>query len=136
MDLIDRCTYQDESGPCQATPQRESDGDGHARYCFWHDPTKVAEQAEARKKGGRNSHRRLSPAIPDAQPPRSAQEVSDLLARVMASVLRGETDPKIMSTLAYGANVLIKAFEAADVAKRLEALEAGVSKAKQQRTEA
>jgi hypothetical protein len=107
---------------CKTDPQTDND------YCFWHDPEKSNEQAAARIKGGQNSRRYV--AIPDAEPPKTAHQVAETMATVIAGMLKGEIDPRIANGVAYCSNALLKALEVSELEARLDKVESQMGRGK------
>ena len=116
--MSDVCKAKAKSGKhCKA----RSLADG---LCAFHgDPKRAAELG---RKGGLK-RRRTFDDNPDSETalsnPRSAADVRDILADVMAQVRAGKMDPKIGSTLGYIGTALMKCIEVADLEKRVENLE-------------
>ncbi len=76
--------------------------------------------------GSRPGRKAVLPPDTDAppmEPPKTAGDVRDAIAQVMADVRSGRLDTKIASTLGYSASVLLKSIEVSDVEERLAALE-------------
>src|SRR5215469_15841005 len=62
------------------------------QFCFFHDPSAVAERAAANKRGGEKTRAAVLPLdTPDA-PLNSAAELNALLARTINQLLRGQLD--------------------------------------------
>lgn len=120
MTTTTRCKATTKSGqPCQAWAVEGSD------YCFWHDPLRARERAEARKRGGKARHgRRIGttgrPAPVSVQ---TMAEVVSLLERTVNDALALENSLQRARTIATLANVVIKALEYATLEERVAALE-------------
>ncbi len=100
--------------------------------CALHADSRLA--AEMGRKSGQARRRRGSGEQPiiEMSPPQAAHEVRIALGQFIADVRAQRLDPKVASTLAYLANVLLKSIEVSDLEGRLAALEsvigAGVHK--------
>jgi len=115
--MADTCAAKTKQGRrCQAPPLAGS------RFCAFHaDPDRAA--ALGRKGGLKNRH---YVGIDDVNivPPSTPEDVKALLSQAMADVRSRKLDPKIASALTYIATVLLKAFDATDIHRRLFRLEA------------
>ena len=92
-------------------------------YCYAHDPDRADERRRAARKGGQRGGR--------GRPMAEVAEIQGQLSELYASVLAGETEPKVGAVLAQIANVRarivetgLKAKEQAELEERLEQLEA------------
>jgi general stress protein YciG len=91
-------------------------------YCALHaDPERAAKLG--RKGGTRNRHIYESDGK-EVAAPKTASDVKDLLAEVMAEIRAGKMDPKLGTTLGYLGTSLLKAIETSDIEQRLARLEA------------
>jgi hypothetical protein len=81
--------------------------------------------AELGRKGGRARRYAIDfdQELPTLPPPKSAAEIRDVLGRMIADLYGRRIDPKIANTVAYVANVQLRAFEVADLERRLKMLE-------------
>lgn len=79
-----RCSHEG----CKARPLRGGS------YCHFHDPTKVAEVAMARKRGGLHRHGKPSDLV-HVIAPTSANEVKELSAKIIAGVLNQTIEPRL-----------------------------------------
>jgi hypothetical protein len=94
-----------------------------ASYCYQHNPAVSAEEKRAAQVRGGLTHRPALaaplPAIPIAAP----GDVITLLGDTINRVRTGELDPRIANCLGVLAGHLLKAFEIADTATRIEKIE-------------
>jgi hypothetical protein len=111
----------DEGAPCRATPQRGSE------YCFMHDPAHAEEMAEARRLGGlRRRREKTVQGAYDVEGLDSVPQVRRLLEVAVMDTLSLENSIARSRTLAYLAQVALKALEAGEFEVRLAALEGAV----------
>ena len=113
------CQALKENGePCQQAPLRDSS------FCFWHSPDHTKEAAEARRLGGRRRKREgtLSGAY-DFDGLDSVPKVRWLLEVAALDTLSLENSVARSRTLAYLAQVALKALEVGELAERIDALE-------------
>jgi hypothetical protein len=94
------------------------------KFCPLHaDPGKAAELGS---KGGRR--RAIKGAAPaetaSVEPPKTAEELRDLLAEAVAQVKTGQLDTKTANALAYTGTALLRVIEVSSYESRLAALEA------------
>jgi len=120
MELTSRgCQARAESGePCRQAPLHDSD------FCFWHSPDHAEEAAEARRLGG--LRRRREKAVSGAYDFEGLAEVGQvrrLLEVAAFDTLSLENSVARSRTLAYLAQVALKALEVGDLSERIEALE-------------
>lgn len=94
-----------------------------APFCFFHDPSKAKERAEARRAGGRATAAAVLPADTPDHPIRTTADIVNLLAETINQVRRGEIDTRIANTVGYLAGICLKAFEQGEIEQRLAALE-------------
>lgn len=94
---------------------------GGGGYCFAHDPAKVTERDEARRKGGANSatRQRLDRLVPATLRPMIGH-LLDALDEVHAGTL----DPKQASAMASLAGAIVRAYSVGVLEERVQALEA------------
>jgi hypothetical protein len=64
------------------------------------------------------------PKAERVEPPQTASDVRDALARAMVQVHAQQLDPRTANALAYLANSLLRAIEVSDLEKRLNELDA------------
>lgn len=95
------------------------------RYCFAHDPAKAAPRAEARKRGGMNSH------TPHAGDPAtipaeigSLEDAGKILNYVLAELLTMDNGIQRARALLALFDSYVKSFEIGELEKRIQALEA------------
>ena len=117
------CQARAESGePCRQAPLRDSD------FCFWHSPDHADEVAEARRLGGlrRRREKAVSGAY-DFDGLADVGQVRRLLEVAALDTLSLENSVARSRTLAYLAQVALKALEVGELAERIDALERLVS---------
>ena len=116
------CIATTEDGaPCRATPQRDSE------FCFMHDPAHEKEMAEARRLGG--LRRRKEKAVEGAYDIEGLENVAQVRRIVHIAVvdtLSLENSIARSRSLAYLAQVSLKALEVGEFEERLRSLEAAV----------
>ena len=113
------CKFRKEDGePCRAPPLQDGE------FCFWHSPEHAEEVAEARRLGGlrRRRERAVSGAY-EFEGLNTVQEVRRLLEIAVLDTLSLENSVARSRTLAYLAQVALKALEVGEMEERLEALE-------------
>ena len=112
------CKARTKSGqPCKGAA-------GKNGLCLLHAyPERAAELGRKSGQARRNCVLSDEPLLV-LQPPRTALEVRDVLGQVMAELRARHVDPRVASTLAYVASVLLKSIEVGDVEDRLAGLEA------------
>ncbi|MBU8934892.1 MAG: hypothetical protein KOO62_12975 [candidate division Zixibacteria bacterium] len=116
---------------CKAWPGKDSE------FCFFHDPSKQAEQRAARKRGYANSvapstkvsidAATLSKNAPDVVID-SADDVKKLLAMTISQVRRGEIGVRVANCVGYLCNIALKAREQGELDERLIAIEEHIQK--------
>jgi hypothetical protein len=114
------CKYRKDDGqPCRAPPLQDSD------FCLFHSPDHAEETAEARRLGGlrRRREKTVSGAY-DFDGLDSVPKVRRLLEIAALDTLSLENSVARSRTLAYLAQVALKALEVGEFEDRLEALEA------------
>jgi hypothetical protein len=113
------CIFVKENGErCNANPQRDSD------YCYMHDPEHAEEMAKARHLGG--LRRRKEKAVQGAYDVGELEDVGDVRRLVQIAVmdtLSLENSIARSRTIAYLAQVALKALEVGEIEDRLKALE-------------
>ena len=116
--MVGRCAATTAAGsPCSAQPVRPSG------FCYWHDPSLVADRAEARRRGGRakSNQQRARKQLPAAA--LTPAELQGLLSMALQGVLSGRLSPGVGNAAANLGRSLIAAREAVEVEERLNALE-------------
>jgi hypothetical protein len=93
---------------------------GDSGYCVFHDPTRAAERAEARKKGG---HNRASSARLRALVPPRLVSIFDVLEATLAEVHDGTLEPGRANAMANIARALVAVLTAGELEERLRAVE-------------
>ncbi len=112
---------KDDRSRCEAAPL--TDGE----YCFWHDPDHAEEVAEAGRLGGlRRRREKTVAAAYDLEGLGSIEQVRRLLEIAMLDTLGLENSVARSRTLAYLAQVALKALEVGEFQDRLQALEAAM----------
>ena len=117
--VTSHCAHVHPNGqPCRAFPIKDS------RYCFWHDPAKAEELAEAQRLGGmrRRKERSLSIAF-DFTGLGTIEAIRRLLEIAATDVLGLEVNvAKVRATVAV-AQAAAKLLETGGFADRLAAIE-------------
>ena len=112
---------KDDGSRCRANAQSDSD------YCFMHDPAHEKEMAEARRVGG--LRRRKEKAVEGAYDIEGLENVAQVRRIVHIAVvdtLSLENSIARSRSLAYLAQVALKALEVGEFEERLRSLEAAV----------
>ncbi len=119
---------KDDGSRCEAAPLTDRE------YCFWHDPDHAEEVVEAGRLGGlrRRKEHAVSGAY-DFNGLDSVSEVRRLLEIAALDTLSLENSVARSRTLAYLAQVALRALEVGDLEERLKDLETAV-RARSQRT--
>ena len=109
---------KDDGQPCRAPRLRDSE------YCLWHSPEHAEEMAEARRLGGlrRRREKAVSGAY-DFEGLADVGQVRRLLEVAALDTLSLENSVARSRTLAYLAQVALKALEVGELAERIDALE-------------
>ncbi len=94
-------------------------------FCFSHDPQSRQEKLEAVTKGGMANGISVPEPLTTVEI-LSPQDVPKLLIRLIGEVRSGEVSPKVGATLGFLAGQLLKAYEVAQLANRLDAMEAAL----------
>ncbi len=113
-----RCKATTKSGePCSARTLPESE------WCFAHDPHRIIDIAEARKKGGqaKSNRARAKKAMLDAV--LSPAELEGLLGATMNAVISGHKEPAIGNAIANLARAAVAVRDAVAVDERIAELE-------------
>ena len=117
-----RCASERANGDqCNAPPLRDGD------HCFLHSPEHADEVAEARRLGG--LRRRREVAVAGAYDLNGLETVSDirrLFEIAVLDTLAMDSSIPRNRTLAYLAQVALKALETGELEERIEALESAV----------
>lgn len=112
-----KCSYiLTDSRQCGAFAMDDSD------FCLNHNPLARDIKIAAVKKGGLSPKKRRSVNL-SAMPIQSKQDVIPFLISVINEVRTGKIDNKTANALAYIGGMLIKAYELADMEKRLSEIE-------------
>jgi hypothetical protein len=117
--VIRACKAIKEDGSrCQAAPLQDGD------FCLMHSPEHAEEMAEARRLGGlrRRREKAVSGAY-DFEGLADVGQVQRLLEIAALDTLSLENSVTRSRTLAYLAQVALKALEVGELAERIEALE-------------
>ena len=116
------CTFvKDDGSPCRAPPLHESE------LCLAHDPAHADEMTEARRLGG--LRRRKEKAVAGAYDIQDLENVGNVRRLIQIAVmdtLSLENSIARSRTIAYLAQVALKALEAGELEERLVALEAAL----------
>ena len=113
------CQFQKSNGePCRATPMR---GEG---FCFWHSPEHAKEATEARRLGGlRRRKEKITGGVYDFEGLEDVSKIRRLLEIAVIDTLALESSIARSRTLAYLAQMALKALEVGELESRLSALE-------------
>ncbi len=114
-----RCAFEMPGGrPCQATPGRGS------RFCFWHDPDKADDLADAQRLGGiRRKRERTVAAAYDFTGLGSVEAIRRILEIATLDALGLENSIARGRLLISAAQVAAKVLETGELADRIAALE-------------
>ena len=113
------CSFRKESGEvCGASPLLEGE------FCFWHEPERAQEVAEARRLGGlrRRKEQTVASAY-DFQGLGTVTEIRRLVEVAAVDTLSLENSLGRSRALAYLAQVSVNLLEKGELESRLEALE-------------
>ena len=115
-----RCKHIKANGePCLAYAIEGSD------YCYWHDPATAAQRSEANQRGGRNSRRvRYIPSEAGDVAIQTPGDVLTVLENELNTVLQFDPSLARARTVGFLVGHALKALEVAELATRIEALEA------------
>ena len=110
---------KDDGQPCRAPPLQDSD------FCLFHSPDHAKETAEARRLGGlrRRKEKTVAGAY-DIEGLDDIPKIRRLLEIAVLDTLSLENSVARSRTLAYLAQIALKALEVGEFEARLEALEA------------
>jgi hypothetical protein len=113
------CSFVKESGErCRSAPLQEGD------FCFWHDPDHAQEAAEARRLGGlRRRKEKVTSGAYDFEGLNDVGQVRRLLEIAVLDTLGLENSVARSRTLAYLAQVSLKALEVGELEDRVRELE-------------
>jgi hypothetical protein len=117
-----RCQGINKDGSaCKARAQRNSE------YCLAHDPERVTDLTEWRRRGGRASSNaaRARRQLPEGM--LTNQELQGLVGKTIREVLDGTTEPGVARSVFDGARTYITVAEAGafeELTRRLDELEA------------
>ena len=125
-----RCPATTRAGSrCRATSGLQPDG-----FCFWHSPSTRERHHQASKRGGRQRKRRAFVSLNDSLPePRTPDDVlrwSSWLARATAT---GVVDDRTSREVAGALRLVLKAFDDALLAAKVEELRHQVTRLKEER---
>ncbi len=110
-----RCTGQRKDGtPCGAAVM------GPGVWCYAHDPARVAERDQARRRGGTNSATR---ARLDRLVPATLRPMIGSLLEALDEVHAGVLDPKQASAMAALAGAITRAYGVGILEERVQSLE-------------
>jgi hypothetical protein len=93
-------------------------------HCYVHSPSRDAERAEARRRGGRN---RANTARLRALVPPRLLPVYDRLETALTEVHEGTLDPRVATALASLARAMVMVLTAGELESRVRALEEGAA---------
>src|SRR5215204_6589169 len=115
--MVERCSATNANGsPCGAQAQ-------HNGLCRWHDPIRVAEMAEARRKGGQAKSNKARARKAMADGVLTPAELEGLIGITINAVFNGAKEPAIANAIANLARAAVAVREAVAVDERLAALE-------------
>jgi hypothetical protein len=115
-----KCKFQKPDGTsCMATSTPSG-------FCWFHDPDREQERAEARRKGGGRRRQQamrtvLSIASTEDVPLADVADVVRALAETFKQVRKGQLDPKTGNCLGLLAGQLLKALQEGEVSAEMEA---------------
>ena len=117
------CRAQNEDGEaCRQAPIQGED------FCFWHSPEHSEEAAEARRLGGlRRRKERVVSGAYDFEGLQSVGDIRRVLEIAVLDTLGLENSVARSRTLAYLAQVALKALEVGDLEERLAAIETALT---------
>jgi hypothetical protein len=115
--MAERCQSAKVNGePCP----NPAGADG---YCFSHSPSRGAQRAEARRRGGRHSHTRHSDAPRPPADVRSLDDVRALLGYALAECLMGDNSLLRVRALVAIAAAYVEIVKVGEFETRLLAIE-------------
>jgi hypothetical protein len=103
-----------------------------SRLCYFHDPAKSQQRADARRRGGqaRSKPAAVLPAVAGDARLESVADVVALLGQTINQVRTGALDVKAANAVGYLASVLLRALEGGELARQLDQLRADVERLK------
>jgi hypothetical protein len=114
---VPSCNYQKADGTtCKANALPGSS------FCYFHDPARERERAEARRKGGRERSKKAA-VLPAMTPDVEIKDVASvvrLLGETISQVRTGAIDPKIANAVGYLASVQLRAMQESELARQVE----------------
>jgi hypothetical protein len=102
---------------CQAAALLDSN------FCFFHDPSKVAERREAHSAGGRQNRMKTLDAGASDVKIKDSGDVVALLSDTINQVRKGLIDPRIANSVGYLANITVRVFAQEELENRIARLE-------------
>ena len=115
-------------GRCTATTARGDPCGAYAcsgsEWCFWHDPSRAEDRAEARRRGGLARHGRSLAGAVGSVEIREVRGVLSLLERAVSDVFELESSIARARTVGYLVGVALRALELSELEARVAALEA------------
>ena len=110
------CSAKSKRGrPCRAAVVHGTE------FCAIHaDPTRAAELG---RMGGLKNRHYVETDEVIIDPPKTPEDVKNLLAQAMVDVRARKLDPRTASTLTYMSSAILRAFESTDLERRLVRLE-------------
>ena len=107
-----------DGAPCRAPRLRDGD------FCFWHSPEHAAEAAEARRLGGLRRRKEATvQGAYDLDGLDAVQQARRLIEIAATDTLALENSIARSRTLAYLAQVALRAYQQTELSDRLRALE-------------
>lgn len=113
---IGGCKARTKAGRACAAPRIKG-----GEFCSLH--SNPERPVQIGRKGGLGNRRVYESEEPEVAAPKTAGEVTNLLADAMAHVRAGKMNPKLGSTLGYLGTSLLRAIEVADLEERVKKLE-------------
>lgn len=96
-----------------------------SQFCFWHDPDRAEDLAQAQQLGGMRRKRERTTAVAyDVQGFSAVTDVQRVIEIAIIDTLADGTSLARNRTLGYLSQVLLKTFEVGDLAERIAAIEA------------
>jgi len=125
-----RCSFELPVGrPCGAPPGRDS------AFCFWHDPGKAEELAEAQRLGGmRRKRERTIAAAYDFSGLGSIEAIRRILEVATTDALSLDNSIARVRALIAAALAAAKLFETGELEARLDVLELALGSARDNRS--
>ena len=118
---VNRCTATTKAGTRCQNPTLPG-----AAFCWWHDPARAGERAEARAKGGRARHGRTLGDLGNGERVTidSLADVIAVLAGELGEVLQLERSISRARAVGYLAGILATIYTQSELEQRIAALEA------------